>query len=65
MTGASELSARIGRVAQGALAAHGVTRYEHLHGWTADDLRRIHGVGPKAIAILTEELAERGQALAD
>jgi predicted flap endonuclease-1-like 5' DNA nuclease len=50
----------IGRVARRELAANGYSRYEHLTRVTARDLLSIHGVGPKAIRILGEELAERG-----
>ncbi|WP_067657777.1 hypothetical protein [Nocardia harenae] len=56
----SELTARIGTVARRELAAHGYTRYEQLSAASAEELLAIHGVGPKAIRILGEELAARG-----
>ena len=56
---ASELTPRIGKVARRELALHGYTRYEQLTGVTPARLLAIHGVGPKAIRILEEELAER------
>jgi hypothetical protein len=43
---------------------HGYTRYEHLTRVTARELLRIHGVGPKAIRILEEELKARGLSFA-
>lgn len=58
----TELTPRIGKVARRELAAYGITSYEGLTTVTADDLLVIHGVGPKAIRILTEELDERGLA---
>ena len=58
----TELTPRIGTVARRELAHHGYTRYEQLPGASAAELLRIHGVGPKAIRILSEELAVRGLA---
>ncbi|MFE3449379.1 hypothetical protein ACFXJ8_10625 [Nonomuraea sp. NPDC059194] len=54
----------IGNPARRALAQHGYTRYEQLTSVTAAELLKLHGVGPKAIRILTEELAARGLAFA-
>ena len=56
----TEFPRSIGRVAARELAAHGYTRYDHLAAVTAKELLQIHGVGPKAVAILREELATRG-----
>ena len=56
----SDLTPRIGKVATRELAHHGYTRYEDLTRATAKELLAIHGVGPRAIHILGEELAERG-----
>jgi predicted flap endonuclease-1-like 5' DNA nuclease len=50
----------MGTVAPRALAAHGITRYEQLTEMTEKDLLALHGVGPKAIRILGEELGARG-----
>jgi hypothetical protein len=58
----TEFPRTIGRVASRELAAHGFTRYEHLVGVAARDLLAIHGIGPKSIRILREELAGRGLA---
>lgn len=60
----TEYPARLGRTARRELAVHGFTRYDQLTRLTARELLRIHGVGPKAIRILTEELAARGLAFA-
>ncbi|MFC3962430.1 hypothetical protein [Nocardia jiangsuensis] len=61
----SELTPRIGKVARRELTAHGYTRYRQLSAVSARELRAIHGVGPEAIRILTEELAARGSGFAD
>jgi predicted flap endonuclease-1-like 5' DNA nuclease len=50
----------MGKVAPRALASEGYTRYEQLTTVSRKDLMKIHGVGPKAIRILEEELADRG-----
>ena len=61
----SEYTQRIGRVAKRELALNGFTRYEQLTRTTPGELLQIHGVGPKAIRILAEELGGRGLAFAD
>jgi len=61
----SELTPRLGKVARRELALNGYTRYEQLAAVTPAQLLSIHGVGPKVIRILVEELAERGLALQD
>jgi predicted flap endonuclease-1-like 5' DNA nuclease len=60
----SELTPRIGKVAARELALHGYRRYDQLAGATASQLLAIHGVGPKAIRILRDELAAKGLAFA-
>jgi predicted flap endonuclease-1-like 5' DNA nuclease len=62
MSDESELTPRIGKVARRELALNGITRYDQLPAHSAETLLAIHGIGPKAIRILGEELAERGQA---
>ena len=52
----------IGRPATGALAAIGIDRLEQLTTLTENELLAVHGVGPKAVRILRETLAERGLA---
>ena len=65
MTDESELTPRIGKVARRELAVHGIRRYDQLAGRRRAELLEIHGVGPKAIRILTEELGARGQSFSD
>ena len=61
----SEFTQRIGKVAKRELALNGYTRYEQLTTVTAKQLLEIHGVGPKAVRILAEELEARGKAFAE
>jgi predicted flap endonuclease-1-like 5' DNA nuclease len=56
----SEYTLRIGKVATRELALNGYTSYEQLTRVTPKELLTIHGVGPKAVRILEEELAARG-----
>jgi uncharacterized protein YndB with AHSA1/START domain len=56
----TEFPRSLGKVAPRALAAHGLTRYEQLTSVTERELLGIHGVGPKAVRILSEELRSRG-----
>lgn len=60
----TEFPGRMGKVAPRSLAEHGYTRYEQLTSVTPKELLKIHGVGPKAIRILEEELAARGLSFA-
>ena len=54
-----EFPPSIGKVAHRALAHHGLTRWDQLTTVTRAELLRIHGVGPKSVTILGEELASR------
>lgn len=60
----SELTPKIGKVATRQLAAHGFTTYEQLTKVTEKELLDIHGVGPRATRILSEELAAQGKSFA-
>jgi hypothetical protein len=62
---AHELPSNIGRPATSALLDAGYVRLEQFDGVRTADLLKLHGVGPKAIRLLREALAERGLAFAD
>lgn len=62
---ADELTPRFGRVALAAFAAHGWTTLEDLARVPRTELAAVHGVGPKALRVLDEELAARDEASAD
>ena len=55
----------IGRPANSALLAAGVTTLARVAAHSRNDLLALHGVGPKAISILATALAERGLAFTD
>ncbi|MGC4193161.1 MAG: hypothetical protein QM589_18595 [Thermomicrobiales bacterium] len=61
-TALDSLPVNIGAPARRALADIGITTLEQLPAHSARDLLALHGVGPKAIRILTALLAERGLA---
>ena len=65
MSDGSELTPRIGKVARRELALNGLTRYDQLAGRSRRELLAMHGVGPKAVRILAEELGARDQSFAD
>lgn len=49
----------MGEPARRALAAAGLTHLEQLADVSECDLKRLHGVGPKAMGILKTELSAR------
>jgi predicted flap endonuclease-1-like 5' DNA nuclease len=55
----------IGQPARNALAAAGYCHLEELVGVTEAELRKLHGMGPKALRVLREELASRGLGLSE
>lgn len=61
----SEFPPGIGKVVRRELALNGYTRYEDLTKVTSAELLAIHGVGPKAVRILDEELTARGLSFAN
>jgi predicted flap endonuclease-1-like 5' DNA nuclease len=61
----TELPPSLGKVARRELAENGITRFAQLTDRSERDLLGIHGVGPKAIRILREELHSRGLKLRD
>ena len=54
----------VSRPAIRALASAGVSELDQLTRFTEADLKALHGMGPKALGILKEALAARGEALA-
>lgn len=58
----TEYPQAIGRTARRQLALSGFTSLDQLTSVTEEELLAIHGVGPKAIRILRDELARRGLA---
>ncbi|MGW2345723.1 MmcQ/YjbR family DNA-binding protein [Streptomyces sp. NPDC001661] len=60
---AAELPAAIGRPATRALLGAGLDTLERVARHTEAELLALHGVGPKAVRVLKEELAGKGLAL--
>lgn len=60
----TEFPRSIGQPAARALTMAGFTRFDQLLNATSAELLMLHGVGPKAIRILAQELAERGLSFA-
>jgi hypothetical protein len=57
------LPGNIGAPATRALTAAGYTELGQLAGVPAADLRKLHGVGPKALRLLQEALERQGMSL--
>ena len=57
----TEYPSGIGTTARRALALTGLTTCDQLTRVSEADLEALHGIGPKALRILRESLAERGQ----
>ncbi|MFP3713403.1 helix-hairpin-helix domain-containing protein [Puerhibacterium sp. TATVAM-FAB25] len=55
-----DLPDAIGRTAARALLDHGVTSLRQVAEHSAQELLALHGVGPKAVAVLRAALAEQG-----
>jgi len=53
---------KIGAPATRALAAAGITRLAEVARLSEHDLLALHGMGPKAVRVLREALAEQGLA---
>ena len=51
--------------ARRALAGAGYTRLEQLATVREAELRKLHGMGPKALNLIRQALSERGLAFAD
>lgn len=56
----TEFPRSIGKVAARELALAGYTRFEQLTQVSKKSLLAIHGVGPKSLNVLEEELKKRG-----
>ena len=58
------LPQNIGNPARSALAVVGITRLSQLTKVSEKELLKYHGVGPKAVRLLREALADRGLSFA-
>ncbi|HEX8390688.1 MAG TPA: hypothetical protein VF597_04665 [Candidatus Saccharimonadales bacterium] len=58
-----DFPAAMGAVAVSALVANGIVSLKHATVFTESELLLIHGVGPKAVRVLKDELAKHGLSL--
>lgn len=56
---------KISQPAVRALAGVGIHRLKQLTRFSETEIGRLHGMGPKALGILRQALADRGLAFAD
>lgn len=59
----SEFPRSMGRPAINALGNSEITTFMQATALSEKDLMEMHGVGPKAVSILKQELADRGLSL--
>ena len=60
-----DLPNEIGKTAARELSLNGITSLAQVAAYSEKELLAIHGVGPKAIAILGDTLAAKGMDFAD
>nr|WP_199172799.1 helix-hairpin-helix domain-containing protein [Planomicrobium sp. MB-3u-38] len=58
--GENDFPKGVGKPATRALIGAGYTKVEQLKDVTEKEIRELHGVGPKAIKVLKQELASKG-----
>lgn len=61
----TEIPGRVGKPALRAFAAAGFSTVEQFAKVSAAEVAALHGVGPKAVVVLRESLAELGLTFAD
>lgn len=61
----TEFPLEIGKTARRALALNGLATFGQLTEVSEVELSALHGIGPKALRILRENLAARGQSFCD
>lgn len=60
---AHDFPVEMGKVAPRALKEHGINNIVQASKLTENELLKIHGVGPKAIRVLQDRLAQLGLSL--
>lgn len=56
---------KIGQPALRALNGAGIQRLEQLTNFSEEEIKRLHGMGPKALGQLRQALADRGLSFAE
>lgn len=62
--GENDLPKGLAKPAQRALAAAGYTRLEQLEGRSEAELKKLHGMGPKALDQLRSAMSAKGLSFA-
>jgi DNA-directed RNA polymerase alpha subunit len=60
----SDLPSGLAQPAQRALASAGIQRLEQLSQFSENEVKKMHGIGPRALDQLRSALAEKGLAFA-
>ncbi len=60
----SDLPAGLAAPARRALASAGIFRLNQLTAWSENELKNLHGIGPRAIEQVRRALQEHGLSLA-
>ena len=60
----TQLPPGLSQPAQRALAGAGIRSIEQLSQFSEDEVKRLHGIGPRAIDLLRTALADKGLAFA-
>lgn len=60
----SNLPPGLSAPAQRALSGAGIHSLEQLAGWSEQEVKRLHGIGPRALDLLRPALRERGLSFA-
>jgi hypothetical protein len=61
---ASDLPAGLSQPAQRALAGAGIQNLEQLSRFSENEVKNLHGIGPRGIELLKQAMAEKGLAFA-
>ncbi|WP_144699925.1 DNA-directed RNA polymerase subunit alpha C-terminal domain-containing protein [Fictibacillus phosphorivorans] len=56
----TNLPLKLAKPAERALTSAGITTIEQLTDWRESDLKKLHGMGPKAMGQLLAALQEKG-----
>lgn len=60
-----DLPAGLAQPAQRALDGAGIRRLEQLTQFSEAEIKRLHGIGPNALATLRQALSDKGLSFAD
>ncbi|MED1864458.1 DNA-directed RNA polymerase subunit alpha C-terminal domain-containing protein [Fictibacillus nanhaiensis] len=61
----TNLPLKLAKPAKRALTSAGISKIEQLTDWKEADLKKLHGMGPKAMGQLLAALQEKGLSFKD